>query len=209
MKQCPMSRSVTQNDALDFKMSRKCHVCHRMDIVQNRAPRLRFVRDFFQNKGHSQERTLVQNLRTVSAKHARVLVMPGPTHSKDLHDLYTNPPRKSPCEGHTLSVQDSLQGIHTLFVQWPCTQRLYNYNRVWFFPTSKASAVLPRERSSTHHVQKNAAIEGPPRTIGFCEQAVSRHDLLLRPAPHNIETNNTRRNITLATRDFKKNLKPC
>ena len=57
MKQCPMSRSVTQNDTLDLKMSRKCHACHRMDIVQNRAPRLRFVRDFFQNKGHSQERT--------------------------------------------------------------------------------------------------------------------------------------------------------
>ena len=125
---------------------------------------------------------LVQNLRTVSAKHARVLVMPGPTHSKDLHDLYTNPPRKSPREGHTL------------FVQWPCTQRLYNYNRVWFFPTSKASAVLPRECSNTHHVQKNAAIEGPPRAIGFCEQAVSLYNWVRR----NILPTSTR--LTIATR---------
>lgn len=117
MKQCPMSRSVTQNDALDFKMSRKCHVCHRMDIVQNRAPRLRFVRDFFQNKGHSQERTLVQNLRTVSAKHARVLVMPGPrTHPlKRLARSLYEPSAEEPLRrSHTLCARFLARNSHPL-----------------------------------------------------------------------------------------------
>ena len=43
------------------------------------------------------------------------------------------------------------------------TQRLYNYNRVWFFPTSKASAVLPRERSNTHHVMCRKMLQSRAR----------------------------------------------